>query len=144
MSRGLRRLRAVVDRLLSSRGCPWDLEQTHRSLIPYLREESKELEKALVGGRWHEIEDELGDILFHVFFHAKIAEKAGHFDVDAVAASQALKLQRRHPHVFGRTGGLKDGDAVARGWKKIKAEERALRRRDVSRRSARHKKRGRR
>jgi len=136
MRSGLKSLRLVVDRLLSEKGCPWDLEQTHKSLIPYLREESKELEKALARGRWHEIEDELGDLLFHIFFHSKIAEKAGHFDIDEMAQSQALKLIRRHPHVFGRTRLFKNGGEVARNWKKIKTAERALRRKDVSRRKA--------
>ncbi|MBI3288483.1 MAG: hypothetical protein HYZ74_03075 [Elusimicrobia bacterium] len=123
-------------RLLSPKGCPWDREQTHKSLIPYLREESAELEEALAGGRWHEIEDELGDILFHIFFHSKIAEKAGHFNLDDVAGSQALKLMRRHPHVFGGRRQFKDGDEVLKHWKKIKSGERRLRRRDVARRNA--------
>ncbi|OGR47240.1 MAG: hypothetical protein A2X37_04525 [Elusimicrobia bacterium GWA2_66_18] len=133
MARGLGRLKAVVGRLLSPRGCPWDREQTHKSLIPYLREEAKELEVALTGGRWHEIEDELGDLLFHIFFHSMIAQKEGHFDLDAVAESQALKLMRRHPHVFGRTRRFKDGSDVRKHWKEIKTGERELRRRDVAR-----------
>lgn len=141
MARGLPHLRAVVDRLLSRQGCPWDRQQTHKSLIVYLREETRELEDALARGRWHEIEDELGDLLFHIFFHSKIAQKAGRFDVDAVAESQALKLKRRHPHVFGRTRVFKDGAEVARNWQTIKATERELRRRDVERRSKSRKKR---
>ena len=130
-----------MNRLLSRQGCPWDREQTHKSLIAYLREETLELEQALAGGRWHEIEDELGDLLFHIFFHSKIAEKAGHFGVDEVAESQALKLKRRHPHVFGRSRVFKDGREVSQNWKTIKAAERELRRRDVKKRAAGRKKR---
>ena len=141
MARGLPHLRSVVNRLLSRQGCPWDREQTHKSLIVYLREETLELEKALAGGRWHEIEDELGDLLFHIFFHSKIAQKSGHFDVDMVAESQALKLERRHPHVFGRTRVFKDGGEVARNWKTIKTAEREQRRRDVEKRVKSRKKR---
>ena len=92
MSRALEKLAEVVSRLRSPRGCPWDRKQTHRSLIPYLREEAQELAVALRRGRWHEMEDELGDILFHVFLHAKIAEENGQFSLDDVARSQALKL----------------------------------------------------
>lgn len=139
MARGLGKLKLVVARLLSPRGCPWDREQTHKSLIPYLCEESIELAEALAGGRWHEIEDELGDLLFHIYFHAQIAEKAGHFSLDEVAESQALKLMRRHPHVFGGTRRFKNGAEVLKHWKAIKSGERELRRRDVARReSARH------
>ena len=136
MTRGLPHLRSVVNRLLSRKGCPWDRRQTHKSLIVYLREEARELEKALAGGRRHEIEDELGDLLFHIFFHSKIAEKPGRFDIDQVAQSQALKLKRRHPHVFGRTRVFKNSGEVARNWKSIKAAERELRRRDVEKRAA--------
>lgn len=141
MTRGLPHLRSVVNRLLSRQGCPWDRQQTHQSLIVYLREETRELEEALAGGRWHEIEDELGDLLFHIFFHSKIAEKAGRFDVEMVAESQARKLERRHPHVFGRTRSFKNGAEVVKNWKTIKAAERELRRKDVARRAKGRKKR---
>jgi len=141
MTRGLPHLRAVVNRLLSRQGCPWDRRQTHKSLIVYLREETRELAAALARGRWHEIEDELGDLLFHIFFHSKIAEKAGRFDVDQVAESQAVKLERRHPHVFGRTRVFRSGAEVVRNWKAIKAGERELRRRDVEKRAAGRRKR---
>ena len=77
MAKALEQLKSVVSRLRSPKGCPWDRKQTHESLIPYLREESAELAEALKGGRWHEMEDELGDILFHVILHAKIAEEKG-------------------------------------------------------------------
>jgi len=145
MARGLPHLRKVVARLVSPRGCPWDKVQTHKTLIPYLREEAKELEEALERGRWHEIEDELGDILFHIFFHAKIAQKSGHFSVDDVAESQAVKLERRHPHVFKGNRAFSTPDEVLANWKRIKAGERAQRARDVAarERAARARRKGR-
>ena len=138
MSKGLEQLRTVVKRLRSKNGCPWDRKQTHRSLIPYLQEESAELAVALKRGRWHEMEDELGDVLFQVLLHSLIAEESGRFNLDDVAKSQALKLQRRHPHVFARDREFKTAAEVLKNWKPIKADERARRARDVARRS-RHK-----
>ncbi|HEX4046451.1 MAG TPA: MazG nucleotide pyrophosphohydrolase domain-containing protein [Elusimicrobiota bacterium] len=136
MAKALDQLKAVVARLRSPSGCPWDREQTHRSLIPFLREESAELAEALQGGRWHEMEDELGDLLFHVMLLAKIAQEQGLFTLDDVARSQALKLMRRHPHVFARDRTFGSAEEVLRHWKEIKATERALRDRDVAKRSA--------
>ena len=137
MAKALEQLKSVVARLRSPKGCPWDRKQTHRSLIPFLREESEELAVALKRGRWDEMEDELGDILFHVMLHAKIAEENGHFTLDDVARSQALKLQRRHPHVFARDREFKNAEEVLAHWKSIKSLERTLRDRDVAKRSAR-------
>lgn len=141
MARGLKKLETVVARLLSPQGCPWDRAQTHKTLVPYLREESAELADAIKGGRWHEIEDELGDLLFHIYFHSKIAEKAGHFSISDVAESQAKKLMRRHPHVFGRTRKFKTEKDVRRHWNEIKSVERAKRAEEVAVRLARKKKR---
>jgi MazG family protein len=135
MAEALDQLKAVVARLRSPNGCPWDRQQTHKSLIPYLREESAELADALKGGRWHEVEDELGDILFHVMLHAKIAEEKGWFTIDDVARAQALKLRRRHPHVFARDRKFRTAGEVLRHWKAIKSEERTLRDRDVAKRA---------
>ena len=135
MGKGIRKLDAVVAKLLGPKGCPWDREQTHRSLIPYLREESAELAAALKGGRWHEIEDELGDLLFHVLFHARLGKKR--FNFDTVAESQATKLIRRHPHVFGRTRIFNNSKEVRENWQTIKARERALRSKEVVARNRR-------
>lgn len=135
MTKGIRKLDAVVAKLLGPKGCPWDREQTHKSLIPFLREESAELADALAGGRWHEIEDELGDILFHVLFLARLGKKR--FDLDTVAESQAKKLMRRHPHVFGRTRTFKSSAEVLANWKSIKAGERAQRAKEVAARDKR-------
>ena len=135
MAKGIKRLDDVVAKLLGPNGCPWDREQTHKSLIPYLREESAELAEALKGGRWHEIEDELGDLLFHILFHARIGKKR--FSFDSVAESQAKKLMRRHPHVFGRTRKFKNSKEVLANWKSIKAGERAVRAKEVAARNKR-------
>jgi len=126
----LDRLIGLVRVLRSPGGCPWDRAQTHVSLIPYLREECRELEKALRRGRWHEIEDELGDVLLQVLLHARIEEEKGRFGVQDVARSLEIKLRRRHPHVFGKKR-LKSAADVLRNWDEIKSEERRLRRRDV-------------
>lgn len=136
MGKGIKKLDAVVATLLGPRGCPWDKEQTHKSLIPYLKEESAELAEALKGGKWHEIEDELGDLLFHILFHARIGSKK--FDFDSIADSQAKKLMRRHPHVFGRTRHFKTSKEVLANWKAIKAGERALRAKEVAERNRRN------
>lgn len=135
--KGIRKLDAVVAKLLGPKGCPWDREQTHKTLIPFLREESAELADALAGGRWHEIEDELGDILFHILFHARLGKKR--FNLDTIAESQALKLMRRHPHVFGRMRKFKTSKEVLANWKSIKAGERALREKEVAARDRRRK-----
>lgn len=131
----LDRLVEVVEFLRSPKGCPWDRKQTHKSLIKYLREESKELEQALKKGRWHEIEDELGDLLLNVFLHAQIASENGQFDIEDVARAQALKLRRRHPHVFGSKR-FKTAAEVKRNWSWIKSGERKAREQDLRKRQA--------
>jgi uncharacterized protein YabN with tetrapyrrole methylase and pyrophosphatase domain len=137
MAKALEQLKDVVARLRSPKGCPWDRKQTHRSLIPFLREEAEELAVALKRGRWEEMEDELGDILFHVMLLAKIAEENGQFTLEDVARSQAVKLRRRHPHVFTRDRKFKTAKEVLSHWKSIKSTERALRDKDVAARTAR-------
>jgi XTP/dITP diphosphohydrolase len=116
----------VMDRLRSPGGCPWDAEQTHESLAPYLIEEAHEVLEAVQHGDRTHLAEELGDVLLQVLFHARVAEESpdAPFDIDDVAGGLVAKLVRRHPHVFG------DGDAstpeeVERNWERIKAEERA-------------------
>ena len=133
----------TVAALRSPKGCPWDRKQTHRSLIPDLMEESRELVQALKKGSAHEIEDELGDVLFQVLLHAHIAEEAGLFDINDVAKSLSLKLRRRHPHVFGDRK-FKTAQEVLRHWNEVKGQERILRRQDVARRGLARKTAGRR
>ena len=115
---------AVVDRLRDPiGGCPWDLEQTHRSLIPYVLEEAHEVADAIRQGNDDHLVEELGDLLLQVVLHARIASESGRFDFAAVARGISAKLVRRHPHVFG-TAEARDSDAVRRSWEAIKAEER--------------------
>ena len=95
----LDRLVAVMHRLRAE--CPWDAEQTHRSLVSYLIEESHELVEAIEEGGDADLREELGDLLLQVIFHAEIATERGAFDIEAVAGAVADKLVRRHPYVFG-------------------------------------------
>ena len=130
------KLVALVARLRSPHGCPWDRAQSHESLIPHLREESLEVEQALRGGKWQEIEDELGDLLLQALLHAQIAAEKGHFDIEDVAKAQRLKLMRRHPHVFAEAD-HPTAESVARNWKNIKTAERKLREADLAARAMR-------
>ncbi len=83
------------------RGCPWDREQDFATIAPYTIEEAYEVADAIARGDIAALKDELGDLLFQVVFHARMAEEAGHFAFDDVAAAIADKMVRRHPHVFG-------------------------------------------
>ena len=96
---------AVMDRLRSPGGCPWDAEQTHASLLPYLVEECYELYQAIEDGDRQAVREELGDVLLQVLFHARVAaEEDPGFDIDDVAADLVAKLVGRHPHVFAPSG----------------------------------------
>ena len=98
MTSELERLRQVMAELRLK--CPWDAEQTHRSLLNHLIEEACEVVDAVETGNDVELQEELGDLLLQVYFHARIAEDEGRFTLDDVAAGIADKLIRRHPHVF--------------------------------------------
>jgi tetrapyrrole methylase family protein / MazG family protein len=102
--------------------CPWDREQTHESLVPYAIEETYELVEAIEEGDPEHLEEELGDVLFQVFFHATLAAEAGHFTVADVARTIHDKLVRRHPHVFADVEVSGSGEVVA-NWQAIKKEE---------------------
>jgi XTP/dITP diphosphohydrolase len=127
---------AVMDRLRSPGGCPWDAEQTHESLTPYLLEEAYETAEAIESGDRVALQEELGDVLLQVAFHARVAEEDPErpFDIDDVAAGIVAKLVRRHPHVFGpdeategaETAGLEEVRTAAHveaNWDRIKAAE---------------------
>lgn len=113
----LRRLRAPDG------GCPWDREQTFRSLTPHTIEEAYEVADAVERGDVAGLRDELGDLLFHVAFYARIAEEAGQFGFEEVAAAIAAKLVRRHPQVFG-SAQITDAQAQSQAWEAHKARER--------------------
>ncbi|MEM6839544.1 MAG: nucleoside triphosphate pyrophosphohydrolase [Cyanobacteria bacterium P01_C01_bin.120] len=112
----------VADLRHPETGCPWDLEQTHKTLIPYAIEEAYEVVDAIHGGDTAHIAEELGDLLLQVVLHAQVAQDAGTFDLQVVADGIADKLIRRHPHVFGdlKTDDLEE---IHRNWDKIKAAE---------------------
>jgi XTP/dITP diphosphohydrolase len=103
-------------------GCPWDLEQTSDSLVPYIIEEAYETVDAIRGGDRKAIAEELGDLLLQVVLQAQIAQDNQDFDLGAVAQGITEKLVRRHPHVFGDVE-AKDAETVKRNWDAIKASE---------------------
>lgn len=102
--------------------CPWDRQQDHRSLRPYVLEEAYEVVNAITEGGAAEIKEELGDLLLQVVFHSQIAREAGSFGIPEIITGITSKIIHRHPHVFGETE-VKDAAEVARNWQKIKAEE---------------------
>lgn len=119
---GLDELIAVMARLRGPGGCPWDAEQTHASLVPYAIEEAHELAEAIEAGDDAHVQEELGDVLLQVIFHADIARADGRFDIDDVARGLSEKLRRRHPHVFAGTAVDGVGEVVA-NWDAIKRAE---------------------
>ena len=119
----LTRLAHVMARLRSPDGCPWDREQSHESLRIHLVEETQEVLEAIDEGNVEaELEEELGDLLLQVAFHAQLAAEDGRFDLAGVADRIAAKLLHRHPHVFGDTE-VEDAAEVVRNWESIKATE---------------------
>ena len=112
----------VMARLRGPGGCPWDHEQTHRTLGRHLLEETHEVLDAIDAGDPDRLRDELGDVLLQVVFHAQMAAEEGAFDVDDVARATVEKLIRRHPHVFGEVH-VSGADEVLVNWEQIKAEE---------------------
>ncbi|HPN72956.1 MAG TPA: MazG nucleotide pyrophosphohydrolase domain-containing protein [Candidatus Omnitrophota bacterium] len=115
-------LKKVFKRLRGPKGCPWDREQTHESLIKGLEEETRELIEAIKSGDREHMKEELGDVLLHVMFQAEIASESGAFDAEDVISGLVEKLKRRHPHVFGNKK-VKSSAHVVRNWNRIKAGE---------------------
>lgn len=103
-------------------GCEWDCAQTFASIAPYTIEEAYEVADAIAQDDMSALRDELGDLLLQVVFHARIAQEAGQFSFDDVAAAISDKLERRHPHIFGNDT---SGDAQTERWEALKAQERA-------------------
>jgi MazG family protein len=127
-SRFGRRFEKLVDvqaRLRAPGGCPWDREQTHESLRPYLIEEVYETLEALDEGNDQEFASELGDLLLQVVFHAQLASEEGRFDIGDVVDAIREKLIRRHPHVFGSAHARSSAEVLKR-WEELKAEERRI------------------
>jgi len=118
----VQRLCEIMARLRAPDGCPWDREQTHASLCPYLIEECCELLDAIDRDEFPHMAEEMGDVLLQVVFHAQLASEAGRFTLEDVAQGICDKLVRRHPHVFG-DGQLETSDQVLHQWDQIKATE---------------------
>jgi len=116
------RLLTIMDRLRGDDGCPWDREQDHRSLRPYLIEESYEVLQAIDNEDMDELCEELGDVLLQVVFHAQVGMEKGEFDIREVLQTVSEKMVRRHPHVFGDVN-VHSVQAVLSRWQQIKAQE---------------------
>ncbi|MDT9012221.1 nucleoside triphosphate pyrophosphohydrolase [Novosphingobium sp. APW14] len=118
------RLLAIMARLRDPHsGCEWDLAQTYATIAPYTLEEAYEVADAIERNDLSALKEELGDLLLQVVFHARMAEEAGHFDFHAVAETICIKMEARHPHIFGDADD--DGQSREERWESLKAEERA-------------------
>jgi len=120
----LQRLMEIMAHLRGPEGCPWDQEQTHETLTRCLVEEVSETLEAIDEKDMELLEEELGDLLLQVVFHAQIAKENGNFDMEDIARGISDKLVRRHPHVFGdEKGTIDQADQVVDRWEQVKAEE---------------------
>ena len=127
MPSSLNHLLAIMARLRDERhGCPWDREQNFATIAPYTIEEAYEVADAIARGDMAALKDELGDLLFQVVFHARMAEEAGLFTFDDIAAAIAEKMLRRHPHVFG-SAEISSSAAQSEAWEQHKKAERQAR-----------------
>ncbi|WP_376091337.1 nucleoside triphosphate pyrophosphohydrolase [Roseomonas sp. CCTCC AB2023176] len=122
----LLRLLGIMARLRAPDGCPWDQEQDFDSIAPYTVEEGYEVADAIARRDWAGLQDELGDLLFQVVYHAQMASEAGRFAFADVAESITDKMIRRHPHVFGEDA-ARDSVTQVRAWDDAKAVERSAR-----------------
>ena len=120
--KGFADLVAIMARLRGKDGCPWDRSQTKEDLKPFLIEETYEILEALDRGDDQGLQEELGDLLFHIIFMARIAEEEGAFNINDVIQGIAEKMRRRHPHVFGGAD-VADAHEVEANWAKLKAAE---------------------
>lgn len=105
-------------------GCPWDLEQSFATIAPYTIEEAYEVADAIAQGNLGSLKEELGDLLFQVVFHARMAEEQGAFDFNEVVQGLSDKMEARHPHVFG-THAIETAEQQTQNWEVMKAKERA-------------------
>jgi tetrapyrrole methylase family protein/MazG family protein len=119
---GFEGLIALVEVLRSEHGCPWDREQTAEQIKTYLLEEAYEVLEALDSGSHGDVCAELGDLLFHILFLARVFEEAGDFNIEDVVDTITTKMIRRHPHVFGQAQ-VSDSDEVRHRWHEIKMAE---------------------
>jgi tetrapyrrole methylase family protein/MazG family protein len=128
MTEPFQKLVSLMATLRSPDGCPWDRKQNPESLKPFLIEESYEVIDALDENDPHKVKEELGDLLFQIIFHARLAEEKGEFTINDVIESNLEKMIRRHPHVFGEVKASTDTEVLA-NWEEIKKKERGNRQR---------------
>jgi ATP diphosphatase len=122
----LARLASIMARLRDpADGCPWDLAQDFTTIAPYTIEEAYEVADAIARNDLAELRAELGDLLFQVVFHSRMAEEAGQFTLTDVVEGVCAKMERRHPHIFGAAERAADAGAQKADWEAIKAAERA-------------------
>jgi len=125
MSKNIDRLIEIMATLRNPQGgCPWDIKQTSKSIVPNTIEETYELVEAIENGDTVAIKEELGDVLLQVVFHAQMASENGLFDIESVAEGIANKLVERHPHVFGDRTGVNTAQDVLSNWETDKAVKR--------------------
>lgn len=117
------RLKALMQKLRSESGCPWDKEQTFKTIAPYTIEEAYEVHEAINNHDMPALKEELGDLLFQVVFHAQIADEMDAFNLQQVCDALTTKMVRRHPHVFGG-GDDRTAEEQTQAWEAIKADER--------------------
>ncbi|MDO8494308.1 MAG: nucleoside triphosphate pyrophosphohydrolase [Deltaproteobacteria bacterium] len=118
------KLMEILAKLRGPNGCPWDQEQTHQTIKAQMLEEVYETLETIDKEDWGHLQEELGDLLLHIFFHCQLASEEGRFDAPAVAEKLCEKIIRRHPHIFGDTK-VKNTDEVLQNWEKIKAKEKS-------------------
>ncbi len=126
---GMEKLLAIMAKLRSEDGCPWDKKQTLESLKPFIIEEAYEVVEAIERGESREVCEELGDLLLQIAFLAQIGKESGEFDFDDVVRGINEKLLRRHPHVFGDEK-AENAEEVLHRWEQIKKEEKKDRKRN--------------
>ncbi|WP_372627145.1 nucleoside triphosphate pyrophosphohydrolase [Arsukibacterium sp.] len=128
MTDNIQRLLNIMSALRDPKtGCPWDLKQSYSTIVPYTLEEAYEVADAIARDSFDELKDELGDLLFQVVFYAQLAKEDGRFQFDDCVAAICDKLERRHPHVFGKSSDAKTTDnaeVVLQQWEALKSTER--------------------
>jgi len=122
--RDIAQLLEIMRRLRGPDGCPWDRVQTFATIAPYTVEEAYEVAASIEDRDYQSLPDELGDLLFQVVFHARMAEEAGLFDFGDVVQAVTAKMIRRHPHVFGDGHATPDQHSQKLAWEELKAQER--------------------
>ncbi len=121
---GMDELIQIIKRLRGPDGCPWDREQSSRSMVRFLIEEAYELADAIASDHAEHVREELGDVLFHILFITQMHAEKGQFDLEQVCREISEKMRRRHPHVFGAVR-VADSAEVVRNWHQIKRDEKA-------------------